>query len=188
MVIPFLIIYIFNWAVFIIIIISLLRRNFLSGIKRKNKINIKFVREQLTIVITLSVTLGLGWGIGLIDTQDIHTNKTVQDVFAALFIIIIAFHGLFIFIMQCLRSKKARNVWKRCLFNVSGKNYNEVKSAAFSSRHKKHLRMRGTLHTTKFSKRGESLNRTALRSMKAGSKIKLVTSAETTLNEDESEN
>ena len=100
----------FNWGVFIII--SLLRRNFLFDIKTKKKINIKFFHEQLNIVITLSVMLFLRWGTGLIDTQDIHINKTLHDVFAPLFIIIIAFYVLFIFIKQCLHSKKAKNVLK----------------------------------------------------------------------------
>ena len=77
MVVPFLMIYIFNWAVFLIIIVSLLRKKFPSDIKSKNIVNVKFVREQLVIVITLSVMFGLGWGIGVLATQDIHTNRTI---------------------------------------------------------------------------------------------------------------
>ena len=65
---------------------------------------------------------GLGWGIGLFATQDIHTNKTVQDILAALFVVFTTFHGLVIFIMHCLRSKEVRNTWKRCFsqFTESG--------------------------------------------------------------------
>ena len=69
----------------------------------------------------MSILFGLGWGIGLFATQDIHTNKIVQDLFAALFVILTAFHGLFIFIMHCLRSKEVRNTWKQWVFNVTGK-------------------------------------------------------------------
>ena len=63
-----------------------------------------FIYKQFTKAITLSVMFGLGWGIGLSATQDIHTNKTVRDMFGALFVITTVFHGLFIFMMECLLS------------------------------------------------------------------------------------
>ena len=136
MIVPFLIIYLFNWVIFIIIIVSLLRKNFQSDIKRKNNKNITFVRQQLIITVTLSILLGLGWGIGLLATQDIHTNKSVRDLFAALFVITTAFHGLFIFIMHCLRSKEVRNTWKRWFYGVTGKDFNELSSSAFFTKQK----------------------------------------------------
>ena len=139
MIVPFLIVYIFNWVIFIIIIVSLLRKSFQSNIKSKKTTNIQFVREQIVIVTTLSILFGLGWGIGLLATQDIHTNKTIRDVFAALFVIITAFHGLFIFIMHCLRSNEARSVWKRWFFNVSGKTFNELTTSTFSTKRNKSL-------------------------------------------------
>ena len=154
MVVPFLIVYIFNWVVFVIIIVSLLRKNFQSNIKLKNCHNIKFGREQLIIAIALSVMFGLGWGIGLLATQDIHTNKTVRDLFAALFVIITAFHGLFIFIMHCLRSKEVRTVWKRWFFNVSRKDFNEFSASVFATKHNKSVfqkKIRGTTHYSKHS-------------------------------------
>ena len=152
MVVPFLIVYIFNWVVFVIIIVSLLRKNFQSNIKLKNCHNKKFGREQLIIAIALSVMFGLGWGIGLLATQDIHTNKTVRDLFAALFVIITAFHGLFIFIMHCLRSKEVRTVWKRWFFNVSRKDFNELSASVFATKYNKSVfqkKLRGTTHYSK---------------------------------------
>ena len=113
MIVPFLIIYLFNWVVFIIIIVSLLRKTFQSDIKTKNNNNITFVRQQLSIAVTLSIMFGLGWGIGLLATQDIHTNKTVRDLFAALFVIITAFHGFLIFIMHYLCSEQVTITWKQ---------------------------------------------------------------------------
>ena len=113
MIVPFLIIYLFNWVVFIIIIVSFLQKTFQSDIKTKNNNNIKFVRQQLSIAVTLSIMFGLGWDIGLLATQDIHTNKTVQDLFAALFVIITAFHGLVIFIMHYLCSEQVTITWKQ---------------------------------------------------------------------------
>ena len=127
MVVPFLIIYLFNWVVFFIIIVSLIRKHFKSNSNKHSKSS--FLYQQLIIVITLSVLFGLGWGIGLFATQDIHSNKTVQDILAALFVVFTAFHGLFIFIMQCLRSKEVRTTWRRLCFVVTRKDVSEVTSS-----------------------------------------------------------
>ena len=180
----------FNWVVFIVIIVSLLRKKFQSNIKSKNDVNIKFVREQLIIVTTLSVMFGLGWGIGLLATQDIHTNKTVRDLFAALFVIITAFHGLFIFIMHCLRSREVRTVWKRWFFNVSGKDFNELTSSLFASkRNKPVVRVTDTSCTAMASikQEREIITETTLDNMKTESKIEGVLSTETTFIEDQNE-
>ena len=116
--VPFIIVYIFNWVIFFIIIASLLRR---VNFKKKTRPN-TFLKQQLIIVITLSTLFGLGWGLGLLVTESIYNNKTVRDVIAALFVICTAFHGLFIFLMYCLRSKDARSVWKNVL---PGRNFSE---------------------------------------------------------------
>ena len=137
MIVPFLIIYLFNWVVFFIIIVSLLQKHVQSNIKSKKDTKTSFLHQQLIIAITLSVLFGLGWGIGLFATQDIHTNKTVRDILAALFVVFTAFHGLFIFIMQCLRSKDVINSWKRCFFSVTRKNINEMSSSPMSHKHQK---------------------------------------------------
>ena len=139
MVVPFLIIYLFNWVLFSIIIISLVRKNIFSTVRPKKDNNISFFYQQLSIAITLSVLFGLGWGIGLLATQDIHTNKTVRDMFAALFVIITAFHGLFIFIMQCLRSIDVRNSWKRCFFGMTGKHVSEFSSSTLPRKHQQQI-------------------------------------------------
>ena len=66
---------------------------------------------------------GLGWGIGLLATQDIYSNKTVHNIVAALFILLTTFHGVFIFVMHCLRSEKVRKVWKKWFFGVIGRKF-----------------------------------------------------------------
>ena len=121
---------------FFIIFVSLIQKSFqstessLKNVKSKDdKSKKSFVRQQLIIVTTLSILFGLGWGIGLLATQDIHTNKIVRDLFAALFVIITAFHGLLIFIMHCLRSKEVRHSWKRCCFGITGKDISEFSSS-----------------------------------------------------------
>ena len=136
MVVPFSIIYVFNWIVFVIIIVSLLRKNFSSKLKELKKAkkdkSKSFFKQQLIIAITLSILFGLGWGLGLLVTQEIYTNKTVRDLFAALFVLLTAFHGFFIFIMHCLRSKDVRQVWKRAFFGVTGKDFTEFSSSTFN--------------------------------------------------------
>ena len=136
MIVPFLIIYLFNWVIFFIIFVSLVHKTFQPHVRdvRSKKDNIF---QQLIIAVTLSVLFGLGWGIGLLATQDIHTNKTVRDLFAALFVIITAFHGLFIFIMQCLRSNEVKNNWKQWFFNITGKDIHEITLSKSSNKHQK---------------------------------------------------
>ena len=96
-----------------------------------------FLYQHLIIAITLSVLFGLGWGIGLFATQNIHTNKTVRDILAALFVVFTAFHGLFIFIMQCLRSEDVRKSWKICFFSVTRRDISEITSSTVSRKHQK---------------------------------------------------
>ena len=185
---------------FIIIIVSLLRRNFQSTIKTKDNNNITFVREQITITVTLSILLGLGWGIGLLATQDIHTNKTVRDLFAALFVIITVFHGLFIFVMHCLRSKEVRNTWKGWFFSETDKDF--TSSAFFTKQIKRVSGITGSLRTTirqneenvteqreenVTEQREENVTEAALETIQTESKIEVVMSAETTFTEDQNE-
>ena len=109
---------------------SLLHQSRKSDVKKKQE-NISFIRKQLVIVTTLSIVFGLGWGIGLFATQDIHNNKIVRDLLAALFVIVTAFHGLFIFVMQCLRSKEVRNVWKQWFYKATGKDFSDFTSSTY---------------------------------------------------------
>ena len=83
----------------------------------------------------------MGWGIGLFATQDIHTNKTVQAMSVALFMIITAFHGLFIFIVRCLCSKDVINSWKKCFFGMTGKQICEYTSSIFLCKHQKQVQV-----------------------------------------------
>ena len=110
---PFGIIYIFNWVIFIIIFVSLLRK---SKAKSENKTNEKSfrkkLRQQFIIALTLSLLFGLGWGVGMIATTsipEIGVSLTLQ----AIFIVLTSFQGLLVFIMHCMRSTDARNEWAR---------------------------------------------------------------------------
>ena len=114
-IVPFVTIYLFNWVIFLIIIISLLQKTITSSRKTsysEKKQDMKVWKQQLMIAITLSVMFGLGWGIGLPATQALYTTA-VRDTFSVLFILLTAFQGLFIFIMRCARSAEVVNQWKK---------------------------------------------------------------------------
>ena len=111
MVVPFLIMYISNWTIFFVIIVPLLRKSCKPDVKKKQgniSLNL-FVNNLSLSLYTLSILFGLGWGIA---TQDIHNNKIVRDLYSALFVIVTAFHGLFIFIVQCLHSNHVQSVYR----------------------------------------------------------------------------
>ena len=125
--------YLFNWVIFLIIVVSLVHRKLSLKlkdviIKKERNSKSSFFRQQLIVAVTLSILFGLGWGLGLFVTEDIYTNKTVRDLVASLFVIFTGFHGLFIFITHCLRSKDARNVWKKVVSDVTGRDFSDLSS------------------------------------------------------------
>ena len=71
------------------------------------------LKQRLIIVVTLSLLLGLGWGLGIPATEGID-DLVVRTSFQIVFISLTAFQGLFIFIMHCVRVPDARKVWKHC--------------------------------------------------------------------------
>ena len=85
------------------------------------------------IAITLSILFGLGWGLGLFVTEDIYKSKTVHNVLASIFVFWTGFHGLFLFIIYCLRSKEVWFVWKNVFFCKNGK---EFSTSNFNRIHK----------------------------------------------------
>ena len=133
---PYAIIYIFNWAIFITIISSLLRkRKGMSGKSDLSKSKLK-LRQLFIIALTLSLLFGLGWGIGFTITADIK-HVPIATTLQALFIIFTSFQGLLIFFMHCVRSDDARNEWKKW-FNVvtchySSDGYSSYKKPTHSS-------------------------------------------------------
>ena len=130
MVVPFLIFYIFNWIIFGVIFVSLIHKRFCSSVKEADKKpKNSFLHQQLIVVTSLSVLFGLGWGIGLFATQDAHSSETVRGILSAMFVLITAFHGLFIFIMNGLRSKDVRNIWKQWFRLATRKNFDEFSSS-----------------------------------------------------------
>ena len=117
---PFIIIYLFNWVVYVIILCSLFCK---YSCKKKDDDRSSRVRtrHQLISAVTLSVLFGLGWGIGLIATEGVQ-RKDVHNLFSAIFIICTAFQGVMVFCLQTLRSKEVKNTWFTLLYKATGKN------------------------------------------------------------------
>ena len=119
---PFVIIYVFNWTLFVIIMLRLLGRRCQTKYTEsstKNQ-NMSF-KQQFMIALTLSLLFGLGWGVGLLATQSLYTVTAIRDTFAVLFILLTSFQGLFIFIMHCIRSKEVRKEWIKWGYRAVGK-------------------------------------------------------------------
>ena len=127
---PFIIIYLFNWVVYVIILCSLFCK--CSCRKEDERSNRVTTRQQLIAAVILSVLFGLGWGIGLIATEGIRT-KAVRDLFSALFIICTAFQGVMVFCLQTLRSKEVRNTWLSLFYRATGKNITTWRPSRYSN-------------------------------------------------------
>ena len=108
--VPFGVIYVFNWIMYIGIIVSVLRRR-----NMKKEIGMKHQqwKENLVITITLSVLFGLGWVSGLLASTDIKVDY-VRVPFEWVFTILNCLQGVVIFYVYCLRPPEIR----RKLFSV----------------------------------------------------------------------
>ena len=138
---PFVIVYVFNWIIFALIMIQFFKKNCRTKFQESStKDRHMSLKQQFMIAVTLSLLFGLGWGIGLFATQEIETEE-VRNLFAALFIVLTGFQGLFIFIMHCVRSKEVRKEWKTWFYRVSGKNMSELSRSSVSSSYWQKRRM-----------------------------------------------
>jgi hypothetical protein len=112
-VVPFGIIYIFNWIVYIIVIIYLVQRPNMQ--KEEGKKN-QQAKVNLIVGAVLSVLFGLGWGCGLLASTDVKVDY-VRIPFEWVFTILSCAQGVIIFYIYCLRqtgvSKKLYQVVSR---------------------------------------------------------------------------
>ena len=79
------------------------------------------VRERFRNAIVLSLLFGLGWALGLPATEGIDSISARTPI-QVLFIIVTAFQGLYIFIMQCLTGSnavEAKKEWKRWFYLIT---------------------------------------------------------------------
>ena len=133
MMVPFILIYVFNWIIFAIIITSICYKNWYNPVPKYDSQSQKSgvsPRQQFMIAIMLSVLFGIGWGIGLLATEELG-SKAARDFFASLFVIITSFHGVLIFVLHCVRSKDARKEWRKWFFKATKKEFSDFTSSTF---------------------------------------------------------
>ena len=110
--VPFGVIYIMNWVIFILIFASLLcRPNARKEMGDDNKL--RKLKENFMIALGLSLLFGLGWAVGLLASSDLP--DAVRYLAGWIFTLLNAFLGVYLFALYVVRSPEARNVWKRCI-------------------------------------------------------------------------
>ena len=79
------------------------------------------ILQQFRNAVALSLLFGIGWALGLPATEGI-SNAVVRTAFQVLFIIVTAFQGLYIFIIQCLtgsNAMEAKKEWQRWFARIT---------------------------------------------------------------------
>lgn len=136
MIAPFGLVYLFNWFLFLIVFISLLKKSFqkkeIQSVNEKLNTRRALLKRHFITAVCLSLLFGLGWGFGLLATNAIEV-VVVRTIFQALFIFFVSLQGFMIFVLQCLRSSDARNEWKRWLMFLTCKKVTFIVSTATTS-------------------------------------------------------
>ncbi len=117
MLVPFGIIYLFNWTVFVVIMVSVVNRTRKSAkLTVKEKSNVSHAKLLVLIALGLSIVFGLGWGIGIVTlVPNIADEDDVKFAIQFFFAILVGSQGLLIFLFHGVRSKEARKEWQSWL-------------------------------------------------------------------------
>ena len=115
LILPFVVVYLFNWAMFIIIIVCLVKnRKNVSSLHHKKK---RELRRHFFLVLGLSLVFGLVWGFGFLATSS--DIKELTFTFQILYSILISSQGLLIFVFHVIRAPQARKQWKKLFIKFS---------------------------------------------------------------------
>lgn len=114
LILPVVLLFIFNWIMYIIIIVSVCHQ--LHGAAKVTNSKVS-VRKLAWTTAVLSVVFGLGWGFGLAQTSvpDYSSEAAQITVFIlqVLFAVLVGSQGVLIFIFYGIGNKKVRDVWKK---------------------------------------------------------------------------
>lgn len=110
---PFGIIYLFNWTMFVIIMISVVNRTRkTANLTVNEKSSISKAKKLVLVAAGLSIIFGLGWGIGIITLiTSIADEDEVKFALEVIFSLLIGVQGVLIFVFHGVRSKEARKQW-----------------------------------------------------------------------------
>lgn len=112
-VLPALLLYAFNWIVFIVILLSFIHKHVQmsgKGADSAHTSSKKKLKTYFTLIVALSFFFGLGWGFGLAATSSDIPELTFT--FQLLFCIFVGSQGILVFILHCVRPQRMRKKWK----------------------------------------------------------------------------
>ena len=151
MILPFLLVTIFNWIMFVLIMISICGHTQAPVADKKEGSKIKAMQTHFTIAATLAVVFGLGWALGLAATS--LPVKELTLTFQILFSTFVGAQGVLLFMLHGVRNQDIRNIWIQCIFTFSQKSH----LASVISSTKTSSVGQETLHTTKNTSRMSTL-------------------------------
>ncbi len=127
-ILPFVIIYLLNWIVFVAIMVSICKHFRSLQSLNESSVRQKFrnIKNNLIIAMCLSVVVGLGWGLGLLSTSSglVELSFTFQVIFS----IFVGSQGVLIFILYGLRSTEFRQIWIKLFSDCRSNTDNFVSS------------------------------------------------------------
>ena len=92
--VPFLLLYIFDWIMFIVILVSVIKNRRAINKGRRE------MRDRLVIALSLAVVFGLGWGFGLLATT--YPSEGATITFQVIFSLLVASQGILLFVLHGL--------------------------------------------------------------------------------------
>ena len=117
MILPFSLVTIFNWIMFVLIMISICSHTQAPVASKKEGSKMKAMQTHFTIAATLAVVFGLGWALGLAATS--LPVKELTLIFQILFSIFVGAQGVLLFLLHGVRNQDIRKTWIKC-FTVIG--------------------------------------------------------------------
>lgn len=112
---PFVLIYIINWILFVITMGRLCTSG--AGGFKEEKMFSK-AKKQFFIAVGMALLFGLGWGIGLLTTGLDGNAREVTFTIQIIFALFVGAQGFLLFLFQGVFSQDIRTYWKkkfRCL-------------------------------------------------------------------------
>ena len=109
MILPFSVITVFNWIMFVLIMISICGHTQRPVAGKQEADKIKVMKTNFTIAATLAVMFGLGWALGLVATS--LPVKELTLAFQILFSIFVGTQGILIFLLHGVRNQDIRRLW-----------------------------------------------------------------------------
>ena len=121
MIVPFILVTIFNWIMFVLIMASICSHTKSPVTDKEEGSKIKIMKTNFTIAATLAIVFGLGWALGLVATS--LSVKELTLTFQILFSIFVGAQGLLLFLLHGVRNQDIRKTWIQCFAAIGRKSH-----------------------------------------------------------------